>query len=128
MMNYKLKPCPFCGCEMKLETEQMISGLIRYTPKSKGNHKRGCQLEFSACAFVGQPTTIRGAIKKWNRRAINDQWISVKNELPKKGDYVLVCFDDGFITGVAFEEDFELWADSGEPTHWMPLPEPPKGG
>lgn len=54
------------------------------------------------------------------------QWIDVKDRLPQKETYVLVCFDDGFIATVFFGEDFELWLDSGEPIAWMPLPEPYK--
>ncbi len=45
-----------------------------------------------------------------------------------KGDYLL-CLDDGYITSVYFDgNDWELWADSGEPVAWMPLPESYKGG
>lgn len=46
---------------------------------------------------------------------------------PKDGRDVLV-FDDGAITIASWFMD--LWWDHGEmvpePTHWMPLPEPPK--
>ena len=60
------------------------------------------------------------------------QWISVKDRLPEREDDYLVCFEDGFIATTSYkanengETDWELWADSGEPTHWMPLLEPPK--
>jgi|GEM_PF-6090056 len=35
--------------------------------------------------------------------------------------------DDGFIATATYVESkgFELWIESGEVTHWMPLPEPP---
>lgn len=54
-------------------------------------------------------------------------WISVNDRMPDKDEHVLVAFDDGFIATVSTDDlgDWELWADSGEPTHWMPLPEPP---
>ena len=69
-----LKPCPFCGCKMKLKEEHMIDGkTIRYSPVADGSHKRGCQLEFASSAFVGNPTTKLGAIKKWNRRVDNTE-------------------------------------------------------
>ena len=41
-----------------------------------------------------------------------------------EGDYLL-CLDDGYIASVYFDgSDWELWADSGEPVAWMPLPMP----
>lgn len=53
-------------------------------------------------------------------------WIPVIERLPKVGTSVLACLDDGFITGVDFQENGEwgLWADSGDVVAWMPLPEP----
>lgn len=63
-------------------------------------------------------TTKKGGFKMTNK------WISVKDKLPQNGEHVLACFDDGFITGVSYEDDWELWADSGEVVAWMPMPEP----
>lgn len=41
-----------------------------------------------------------------------------------EGDYLL-CLDDGYIASVYFDgSDWGLWADSGEPIAWMPLPKP----
>lgn len=54
------------------------------------------------------------------------QWIPVEKKLPKKNSYVLATFDDGFVTGVEYTNDWELWADSGEVIAWMPLPKPYK--
>lgn len=57
------------------------------------------------------------------------RWISVKDRLPEHEDDYLVCFDDGFIAITFYKKNgWELWADSGDVTHWMPLPEPPKEG
>lgn len=59
-------------------------------------------------------------------------WVSVKERLPvvdKYGDVnVIVCMDDGFIASATYDKNngWELWADSGEVTHWMPLPDAPK--
>lgn len=59
-------------------------------------------------------------------------WIPVCKRLPKCDKYgeanVLVCMDDEFIATATYvkNEGFELWAESGEVTHWMPLPAPPK--
>lgn len=68
-------------------------------------------------------------------------WISVNDKLPKFGQYVLVRYDnDDMAVACIFDraEDIIFWRatiDKGwcsdcdfEPTHWMPLPEPPKEG
>lgn len=61
--------CPFCGCQMELEETLMIDNrTIRYDPVPVKKHKRGCQLEFSGGAFIGQPETVKAAVQKWNRR------------------------------------------------------------
>lgn len=67
------------------------------------------------------------------------EWISVTERLPEVDKYVLVCFGSGYIAVACLfdiDEDLTLWramTDDGwtcdcdaEPTHWMPLPEPPK--
>ena len=69
----------------------------------------------------------------------SNQWISVKDRLPKKGQYVLCVFETGYMVVACIyekDEDVVFWraqTDDGwecdmdsEPTHWMPLPEPPK--
>ena len=54
-------------------------------------------------------------------------WISVDKALPEEGDNVLVyCAESGEITTDCWWCD--EWHMLGEEvTHWMPLPEPPKG-
>ena len=60
------------------------------------------------------------------------EWISVKDRLPEKEEIVLCCL--GLVQNVYTYKGDNIWEDSygyyqkDEPiTHWMPLPEPPKG-
>lgn len=64
---------------------------------------------------------------------VPSKWISVKEQLPKPGERVLVCVGAVF---EAFIDDRGKWQRYysaplndvlGEPTHWMHLPQPPKG-
>ena len=59
------------------------------------------------------------------------EWISVEERLPQECTQVIVC-DEDWTVGEAFyyKEDRFEWIDSEKlafVTHWMPLPEPPKG-
>ena len=62
------------------------------------------------------------------------EWISVKDRLPKDGRYLTVRYDH--VTRSSFVDI--LWFERGDwwnrhcpgdyaVTHWMPLPQPPKG-
>jgi hypothetical protein len=59
------------------------------------------------------------------------QWISVKERLPKSGDTVLVYYRRGEYRGTYILRYIGgLWLIFDpliEVTHWMPLPEPPRG-
>lgn len=70
------------------------------------------------------------------------KWISVKDKLPKIGQEVLVyyeirdrsCFAIDYIRGINTYEYEEGkanrsidWAENSNPSHWMPMPEPPSG-
>ena len=57
------------------------------------------------------------------------EWISVEDELPTKGVYVLACYLDEY-TEVCRYHQVKGWQDvvngSLLITHWMPLPAPPE--
>jgi hypothetical protein len=65
------------------------------------------------------------------------EWISVKDRLPNKDTEVLCCsvrgdlFIGKYLEAIYTEDvyvfvDTNRW-DARSVTHWMPLPEPPKG-
>ena len=61
------------------------------------------------------------------------KWISVEDRLPEEGDEVLVYFDGVIAKSEIIMFDmitkYPMWSYTGaggDPTHWMPLPEPPK--
>lgn len=62
------------------------------------------------------------------------EWISVTKQLPETYIEVLVCFKADGTNVIAFVNRFGKWKNAStdnfiesEITHWMPLPEPPKG-
>lgn len=63
------------------------------------------------------------------------EWISVKDRLPEDGEIVLVCGIRGGVYTAVFNKPgqyrglHKLNSKSHycDPTHWMPLPQPPKG-
>lgn len=66
------------------------------------------------------------------------EWISVKDRLPNKGQDVLI-YRSGFRVDLMnvhmylgedrWEDEYGYWetTETEGITHWMPLPEPPKG-
>ena len=57
-------------------------------------------------------------------------WISVEDRLPEKDEIVIICTDENFIyagelVGDTWFLDNDSW--TATVTHWMPLPQPPKG-
>ena len=61
------------------------------------------------------------------------EWISVTERLPEKGEEsVLIALrwgevDIGWCEDSRWRSEFVNEYEDGEVTHWMPLPEPPKG-
>ena len=66
--------------------------------------------------------------KRPNERVL--EWISVKDRLPVEGSYILAYSEhgSGYSICVKYYRHKRFWNSKGEEvTHWMPLPEPPKG-
>ena len=58
------------------------------------------------------------------------EWISVDDRLPDDDEVVIICTDKNFVyAGELIGDTWFLDNDSwtATVTHWMPLPEPPKG-
>ena len=64
------------------------------------------------------------------------KWIPVTERLPEGMDWVLCACKDGEIRILCYDYIMDDWDIHGRPnscyakgfvTHWMPLPEPPKG-
>ena len=58
------------------------------------------------------------------------EWISVDDRLPEHDEIVIICTDENFIyagelVGDTWFLDNDSW--TATVTHWMPLPQPPKG-
>lgn len=81
--------------------------------------------------FIGKPVLD---IEKYVAKHLTEQgyrkqeWISVEDRLPPKHELVLTYYERGafgtdFIT--SYGEWFEIH-ENGKPTHWQPLPTPPK--
>ena len=60
---------------------------------------------------------------------VGTRWIPVSERLPEYGDYVLAVFEKClpfvamYYSGV---KKFSCEGEEANPTHWMPLPEPPQ--
>lgn len=56
------------------------------------------------------------------------EWVSVDDRLPKNSDNVLVCHNNGLVTTNAWlGANWWFKNERNQITHWMPLPDPPKG-
>lgn len=90
----------------------------------------------------GDEAAIAGMKREIERMVVSvnkPRWISVTERLPEKMQYVLVRYQNNDMAVASWfggDEHIRFWramTDEGwcadcdtEPTHWMPLPKPPK--
>ena len=64
---------------------------------------------------------------------VGDKWISVKDRLPESRDFVLGYMSFGEYRTLKWKNETHRWEgllvdyEMDFVTHWMPLPQPPKG-
>ena len=121
--------CDF-NCEKKgkcayclVMAEQMITNGVTVQNNTEINDELLEQLRNAPITILQEEPTIE----------VVQEWISVNDRLPKEGENVLVFRDNGFAVSEIYMTDYEgkpMWNYTGlggDPTHWMPLPQPPKG-
>ena len=108
-----------------MDVREKLIEILRNSPyldTVKGYKGNDCTFEQGADCLIAHGVTVQ-------------EWISVTERLPEKGEEVLVFDTRENWTGFAWLRPDETWTalgfdfpfDLGEVTHWMPLPQPPKG-
>lgn len=112
----ELKACPFCNDK----AEVLLNG---------DTVSIQCSGSFCGMSSVHGPSwDYKATVEAWNTRASG--WISVDDELPEASGAYWTFNDDPsdvFKQRVRMYYDDNKQFNSGRVTHWMPLPEHPKG-
>ena len=96
----------------------------------------GCQV----LMIADDVSSKNEAIERWNNRVNGPKWIPIEQQKPPDDCWYLVFypkdaeFGDVYFIDVCFgnkggfnDSEIGYQEDGIEYTHWMPLPEPPKG-
>ena len=125
-----LKSCPICGGEADFQISYYHTYARIYCNK--------CGL--STVDLKGDDDGKKRLIELWNKRTNDPKWIPIEQQEPSEEDWYLIFFpknedygnvdyiDMCYWNGKYFEGGALAFQEDGlEYTHWMPLPEPPKG-
>jgi len=123
-MSNKLKPCPICGSEVNMIEENVGE----YTVVC-----HGCQV----LMIADDVSSKNEAIERWNNRINEPKWIPIEQQEPSEFELVLCCIlgekENAIEILYRHGDSYYSYCDGGivysqnEISHWMPLPEPPKG-
>ena len=109
------------------DKEKLISLLILTDPNPYTCESESGSCELTTCTECRARSTADLLIANG---VTVQEWISVKDRLPEKDEIVIICTDNNFIyAGELIGDTWFLDNDSwtATVTHWMPLPQPPKG-
>ena len=109
------------------DKEKLISLLILTDPNPYTCESESGSCELTTCTECRARSTADLLIENG---VTVQEWISVKDRLPKDDEIVIICTDKNFIyAGELIGDTWFLDNDSwtATVTHWMPLPQPPKG-
>lgn len=112
--------CGIHGCAVLLAAEDAVVKLKAY--EDLGFEPEEYKRTMSADIIVRCAAAALGVTAQ--------EWISVKDMLPKNNEIVIICTDKNFIyAGELIGDTWFLDNDSwtATVTHWMPLPQPPNG-
>ena len=126
----KIKPCPFCGGEARLEVHRFWCE--RTGKFEEGGYSVQCS-ENECIAHAGFFTIKEEAIEKWNTRTptveAKPDWIPTSERLPEQSDeYIVQIYGDIEPTTLTFYPDPADWMDEDGHYYkviaWQPLPQP----
>jgi len=122
--DIELKPCPICGSEVNMIEENVGE----YTVVC-----HGCQV----LMIADDVSSKNEAIERWNNRVNEPKWIPIEQQEPSEFELVLSCIlgekenaiEILYRHGDSYYSDYDggIIYSQNEISHWMPLPEPPKG-
>ena len=112
-------------------TRKNLIELLKDTHANAAWHHWG--YEESADHLIANGVTLDNQIASSSKQLASNEWISVKDRLPESRDFVLGYMIFGEYRTLKWKNDTQRWDglllyySMDFVTHWMPLPQPPKG-